>query len=98
MLDDTETRRFIEDGFVRIDGGFPREIADAGRAALWRATGCDPDDPRTWTHPVVRIGPMNDRDGTQPLSFRAAANTAVLHVAFDRLVGSGRWEPRPNVG
>jgi hypothetical protein len=30
MLDDTETRRFIEDGFVRIDGGFPREIADAG--------------------------------------------------------------------
>lgn len=98
MLDDTETRRFIEDGFVRIDGGFPREIADAGRAALWRATGCDPDDPRTWTHPVVRIGPMNDRDGTQPLSFRAAANTPVLHDAFDKLVGRGRWEPRPDVG
>lgn len=97
-LSDAQAHRFVEDGFVRIDGAFPREIADAGRAALWQAIGCDPHDPRTWTRPVVRIGPINDRDGTQPLSFRDAANTAVLHDAFDRLVGRGRWKPRPNVG
>jgi hypothetical protein len=98
MLSDAEVHRFIENGFVRIDGAFPREIADAGRPALWQAVGCDPHDRGTWTRPVVRIGPINDRDGTQPLSFRAAANTPVLHDAFDKLVGRGRWEPRPDVG
>jgi hypothetical protein len=70
MLSDAEVHRFIENGFVRIDGAFPREIADAGRPALWQAVGCDPHDRGTWTRPVVRIGPINDRDGTQPLSFR----------------------------
>ena len=37
----------IEDGFIRIDRAFPRELADAGRAILWRDTGCDPDDSAT---------------------------------------------------
>ena len=98
MLSDVQVDRFIKDGFVRIDGAFPREIADAGRPALWRATGCDPQDPATWTRPVVRVAPENDKHGTQPLSFRDAANTPVLHEAFDRLVGPGRWKRRPNVG
>lgn len=34
MLSDAQVRRFVEDGFIRIDGAFPREIADTGRAAL----------------------------------------------------------------
>jgi hypothetical protein len=46
----------------------------------------------------VRVGPQNHRDGSQAISFRAAANTPTLHEAFDRLVGIGRWRPRPNVG
>jgi Phytanoyl-CoA dioxygenase (PhyH) len=98
MVDDAQARRFIEDGFVRIDRAFPREIADAGLAALWHATGCDPNDRASWTRAVVRVGPVNDRVGDQPLSFRAAANSAVLREAFDRLVGRGRWIARPNVG
>jgi hypothetical protein len=87
MLSEEQVRRFVEDGFVRIDRAFPREIADTGLGALWRATGCERHDPATWTNPVIRIGPVNDRDGTQPLSFRAAANTSVLYDAFDKLVG-----------
>ncbi len=98
MLDDARVRRFIADGFVRIDGAFPRAVADAARAAVFGAIGCDPDRPSSWTRPVVRIGAARDADGTQPLSFRAAANTPVLHDAVDRLVGTGRWVPRPNVG
>jgi hypothetical protein len=98
MLDEAQIRKFIEDGFLRIDGAFPREIADKGRAVICQAIGCDPDDPASWTRPVVRVGPVGDRDGTQPLSFREAANTPLLHDAFDQLVGQGHWRRRPNVG
>jgi hypothetical protein len=98
VLTASQVDEFVEKGFLRIDHAFPRAIADAGLPALWRAIGCDANDPATWTRPVVRVWPENDRDGSQPISFRAAANTTVLHEAFDKLVGLGRWRPRPNVG
>ena len=98
MLTARQVDQFIEEGFVRVDGAFPREIADAGLAALWDAIGCDPHDRTTWTRPVVRVCPENDWRGDQAISFRAAANTRVLFDAFDKLVGPRRWKPRPNVG
>jgi hypothetical protein len=55
-LSEAKIRQFIRDGFVRIDQAFSRADADAGRAILWRDSGCDPDDPKTWTKPVVRLG------------------------------------------
>src|SRR5690606_37563946 len=84
--------QFIHQGYVRVDDAFSREQADACRALLWRATGCAPDDPTTWTQPVIRIG-----DIAHPL-FREAANTPQLHAAFDALVGPGRWQPRGSLG
>ncbi len=87
-----DVAQFIEDGFVRIPGAFSREVADAARAILWRETGCSPDDPATWTRPVVRLGMY----GQAP--FVAAANTPVLHAASDALVGAGRWQPRDSLG
>jgi len=87
-----EVDRFIENGFVRLDHAFPRELADAGRALLWRDTGCAPDEPATWRQPVVRLG-----DYTQE-PFRLAANTPRLRGAFDQLVGPGRWLPRGSLG
>src|SRR5690606_5618593 len=76
---------FITDGFVRIDNAFPAELAKEGRAILWRDTGCDPDDPATWTQPVIRLGGYAD----QP--FREAANTPRLHAAYNQIVGENRW-------
>ena len=76
---------FITQGFVRIDGAFPSHWAEAARALLWRDTGCDPDDPATWTRPVVRLGHYTDD------VFVGSANTPVLHRAFDQLAGSGGW-------
>lgn len=84
--------RFIHDGFVRLDGAFPRPLADACRQVLWRATGCNENDPTTWTRPVVRIGELS-----LPM-FREAASTPALHAAFDALVGPGRWLPRGGLG
>jgi hypothetical protein len=83
---------FIADGFVCIAGAFPTAIADECLSILWPLTGCDHDDPGTWTKPVVRIVYRDDPP------FRAAANTPILHAAFDQLVGPGRWAPRDNLG
>ena len=77
--------QFIADGYLRLDQAFPRALADEARQLLWKATGCDPDDPSTWTKPVTRLGMF-----TQP-PFVAAANTPRLHAAYDQLVGTGRW-------
>jgi hypothetical protein len=83
---------FLHDGFVRIDGAFPPELAEQARAILWRDLGCDPDDPSTWTRPVVRLGLY----GHEP--FARAASTPILHRAIDQLVGAGRWLPPVNLG
>lgn len=91
-LDDAQIKRFIEDGFIRLDRAFPRELADEGRELLWRDTGCDPHDPATWTRPVVRLG------GYSQEPFRRAVNMPLLHATFDRLVGVGRWLPRQSLG
>jgi hypothetical protein len=91
-LSDAQLDQFVQDGFVRLDNAFPRRLAEEGRAILWRDTGCDPVDRKTWTRPVVRLGYY----GEEP--FRKAVNTPVLHAAFDQLVGSGRWHPRADLG
>jgi len=85
VLSDAQVEQFVQDGFVRIDSAFPRHLADEARAILWRDLPCDPADPTTWTKPVVRL------DMYMQKPFVEAANTRVLHAAYDRLVGVGRW-------
>ena len=91
-LSTEQINRFILDGFVMIENAFPTELADQCRTLLWKATQCDPNDAETWTQPVVRIGEI----GLDP--FRRAANTAILHNAFDQLVGRNKWLPRETLG
>jgi hypothetical protein len=92
VLSRAQIEQFIRDGYVRIDRAFPRQLAEAGRAVLWRDLPCDPDDPSTWTRPVVRLGEYFDAP------FRDAVNSPVLHAAFDQLVGQARWRPRHSLG
>ncbi|MBF6346663.1 phytanoyl-CoA dioxygenase family protein [Nocardia cyriacigeorgica] len=87
MLDDAQVADFIDNGFVRIRGAFPRELAEACRDILWRDI-----DPAARAGPAVGLGDYDQ----QP--FLDAANTATLHAAFDTLVGRGRWEPRKTLG
>ncbi|MFF9813404.1 phytanoyl-CoA dioxygenase family protein [Streptomyces sp. NPDC014006] len=84
--------RFLRDGFVKIDGAVPPRVARDCARLLWRETGYEPDDPGTWKDPVVWVGGMAQGP------FAAAANTHVLHEAFDLLVGVGRWQPRYSLG
>ena len=91
-LDAAAIEQFIRDGFVRLDHAFPKALAEAGRAVLWRDLPGEPDEPSSWTRPVVRLGWYDEAP------FRQAVNMPALHAAFDQLVGIGRWTPRTNLG
>ncbi|MCT9006610.1 phytanoyl-CoA dioxygenase family protein [Streptomyces sp. NPDC054766] len=93
-MDDADVmlERFLDDGFVRIEGAFPARVAADCVRLLWQETGCSPDDPATWTEPVRWISGMAQGP------FAAAVNSPALHDAFDLLLGEGRWEPRYSLG
>jgi hypothetical protein len=95
-LSDAQLAQFVTDGFVRIDNAFPAILADAGRAILWADTGLDPNDPGTWTKPVIRLGNY----GQPP--FRDAANTPLRFPSPDDPGDAGwhvdvsfGWEENP---
>lgn len=92
VLSDAQREQFVHQGFVKLENAFSSEIAAEARAILWTATGCDPDDRTTWTRPVIRLGDFPQEP------FRHAVNTAMLHSAFDEVVGAGRWVPRQSLG
>jgi hypothetical protein len=91
-LSNIEIDKFINDGYIKIENAFSSELADEARAILWKDTGCDPNDPTTWTEPVIRLGDY----AQEP--FRKAANTPILHAAFNQLVGEAKWIPRASLG
>lgn len=84
-LSEAQVERFIQSGFLVLEGAFSAELARQGRELLWAATGLSPDRPQEWTRSVIRLGFM-----THPI-FVQAANTPRLHAAFDALVGECRW-------
>ncbi|RYE08519.1 MAG: phytanoyl-CoA dioxygenase [Hyphomicrobiales bacterium] len=92
VLSPAQITSFIADGFVRIDNAFTAETAADARAILWRDAGVDPDNPASWTKPVIRLG------GYAQQPFRDAANSPVLISAYDQLVGPGRWAPPQGLG
>jgi Phytanoyl-CoA dioxygenase (PhyH) len=91
-ISNAQIRQFIQDGFVRVERAFPRKLADEAREIMWRDLPCDPDDPATWTKPVIRLPEYRQEP------FRKAVNTPTLHTAFDQIVGKGRWRPRDGLG
>jgi len=94
-LSEVQVQQFISDGFVKVEHAFSPELAEEARAIFWkdlRAHGCLPDDPGTWMYPVIRLGMYEQKPVV------AAANSSVLHAAFDQLVGPGCWRPCMSVG
>lgn len=84
-LSQAQIEHFIEHGYVKLEGAFDGDLAAQGRDQLWSAMGLSPDAPETWKQPVVRLGFMTGKP------FVDAANTPLLHKAYDALVGEGRW-------
>lgn len=80
-----QIKHFVDEGFVKIENAFSADLAKQGRDELWAEMGLSADKPEHWAQPVVRIGFKSSPP------FIAAANTPVLHNAYDQLVGAGRW-------
>lgn len=80
-----QVQTFIDDGFVKIETAFGADLARRCRDELWAEIGLSPDDPESWQAPVVRVGFKSSP------SFIEAANTPLLHRAYDQLAGEGRW-------
>ncbi|MBH5371936.1 phytanoyl-CoA dioxygenase family protein [Bradyrhizobium glycinis] len=80
-----QIQTFIDDGFAKLESAFSADLAKQCRDELWADIGLSPDEPEHWTQPVVRVASK----ATPP--FIEAANTPLLHKAYDQLVGEGRW-------
>jgi hypothetical protein len=90
-LSPAEVEQFVAAGFVPLREAFPRALAARCRELLCQQLEIDPEDPRTWTRPVMRLGSQY----AEP--FCEAANTPRLHRALDLLVGEGRWTAHPHL-
>jgi hypothetical protein len=89
---DQDIRQFISNGFIKIENAFSPELASEARSLLWKDMHCQENDPTTWTQPVIRLGEYSQEPFVQ------AANTPILHQAFDLLVGARNWLPRYSLG
>jgi hypothetical protein len=84
-LSQAQITHFIEHGYLKLENAFDGDLARQGRDQLWSAMGLSPDAPESWKQPIVRLGFMTAKP------FVDAANTPLLHAAYDALVGQGRW-------
>jgi hypothetical protein len=84
---------FAENGVLKLDDAAPRDIADAARDLLWAQIGLSPDDPESWTKPVVWAA---DLTGGGP--FGVLARSRRLADALDVVCGPGGWQPRGALG
>jgi hypothetical protein len=84
---------FERDGYLKIDQPELRGAAAAARDVLWRQMGLSPEDPASWTRPVVWAA---DLTGAGP--FAELTGSARLAAALDAVCGAGGWEPRGALG
>jgi hypothetical protein len=83
---------FIENGFVHLRDVVAPDVVADGQKIIWSDLGQSPDDPSSWTAPVVRLIP------SEAGPFGAAFASPRLHAAFDQLVGERTWLPRADLG
>jgi hypothetical protein len=92
ILNKKEIEQFILNGFIRIENAFSQELADAVVDILWNDLPFDRSNPSTWIEPVIRLGMYSQRPFVESL------NTQKLTLAFNQLIGEGRWIPCRSVG
>lgn len=92
FLNITEIEHFVQNGFIRIDNAFSREIANEVVNILWKEIPFERSNPTTWTEPVIWLGMYSQPPFVQSL------NTSKLHSIYNQLVGKDKWIPCQSVG
>lgn len=88
-----DVEAFLADGYVKVPEAAPAHVADEARALLWAQLGLSPDDPASWTQPVMWA---SDLTGAGP--FGELARSPRLAAALDTVCGVGGWVPRGSLG
>ncbi|MCX5658629.1 MAG: phytanoyl-CoA dioxygenase family protein [Planctomycetota bacterium] len=90
VLSPEQIEQFIEEGYTRLEAGFPREWAAPVLDQVWALVGdgVKRDDPSTWKQNVV--SPTGGPKGPDV----ARLYTERVRAAFGDLVGEGRWVER----
>ena len=84
---------FAENGYVKIEGAAPREVAEEAQRELWSRIPMSPDQPESWTEPVVWAA---DLRGDGP--FGVLTRSRELADTLDAICGVGGWLPRGSLG
>ncbi len=92
ILTSAQIKEFIDDGITILRDAIPQEVAEEGRAFLWKEMGLDPDNPTGWREPFIHI-----KKGFSGEPFSRAFTQRLLG-AFDDLMGEGRYHPPTSLG
>ena len=84
---------FVSDGYVKLEAAAPRAVADAARAELWKQLNLSPEEPDTWSAPVMWA---SDQTGAGP--FGMLSRSPALAEALDQICGTDGWLPRGALG
>jgi hypothetical protein len=90
VLSNTQVDDFIERGFCRLRGAFPRAVGHRVSRSICARLGVSFDDPTTWVHPRLRLEENLDGDVMDAVSPEVA-------TAFHQLVGH-RLRPLRQLG
>ncbi|BDI32078.1 hypothetical protein CCAX7_41290 [Capsulimonas corticalis] len=91
VLTDEQIAHFIDQGYVKLEGAFPREKALAAQDFLWERLaerGVGREDRATWTEPMVHLREVYDDD------VFTSCMTERLEDAIEEIVGRDRWADR----
>jgi len=95
LLTQSQIDEFISDGYTIVREAFSASTAEAIRDFLWNelaSRGTHRDDPSTWTEAVVHIAKTYT---DEPF---ASAWTEKLYLAFDDVMGEGRYTAPVGLG
>lgn len=90
VLDDVQVEHFLNRGYVKLEGCFPKEKAQAWIDLAYRRLGYDPEDPETWEEARIHLPGMN----SEPIAtFSPKAWGAICDLlgGEDRIEGTPAW-------
>jgi hypothetical protein len=92
QLTEEDILQFIKQGYLVVREVFQREVAERIVPMVWAELDINPNDPSTWTEPIVTLRKVLERE---PIS---QIFTSRYLGAVDDLCGSGRWRAPKGVG